>query len=52
MKMYLRKGYEGLGIGFKLVNYYATNYALSKEQFKKYCYIVQEKICYFMKIRI
>jgi len=44
----VRKGYEGLGIGFKLVNY-ATNYALSKEQCKKYCYIVQEKIYYFMK---
>jgi glucosamine-phosphate N-acetyltransferase len=35
----VRKGYEGLGIGFKLVNY-ATSYAVSKEGCKKillYC---------------
>jgi ribosomal protein S18 acetylase RimI-like enzyme len=35
----VRKGYEGLGIGFKLVDY-ATNYAVSKERCEKillYC---------------
>jgi len=35
----VRKGYEGLGIGFKLVGY-ATTYAISKERCKKillYC---------------
>jgi glucosamine-phosphate N-acetyltransferase len=35
----VRKGYEGLGIGFKLVDY-ATNYAVSKEGCEKillYC---------------
>jgi glucosamine-phosphate N-acetyltransferase len=35
----VRKGYEGLGIGFKLVDY-ATTYAISKERCKKillYC---------------
>jgi len=35
----VRKGYEGLGIGFKLVNY-ATNYTISNEGCKKillYC---------------
>ena len=35
----VRKGFEGLGIGFKLVDY-ATTYAVSKERCKKillYC---------------
>jgi glucosamine-phosphate N-acetyltransferase len=38
----VKKGYEGLGIGFKLVNY-ATNYAISKEQCKKILLYCSEK---------
>ena len=38
----VRKGYEGLGIGFKLVNY-ATNYAISKEGCKKILLYCSEK---------
>src|SRR5215210_3749792 len=38
----VRKGYEGLGIGFKLVNY-ATNYAISNEGCKKILLYCSEK---------
>jgi glucosamine-phosphate N-acetyltransferase len=38
----VRKGYEGLGIGFKLVNH-ATNYAISKESCKKILLYCSEK---------
>jgi glucosamine-phosphate N-acetyltransferase len=38
----VKKGYEGLGIGFKLVNY-ATNYAISKEGCKKILLYCSEK---------
>ncbi len=38
----VRKGYEGLGIGFKLVNY-ATNYAFSKEKCNKIILYCSEK---------
>jgi glucosamine-phosphate N-acetyltransferase len=38
----VRKGYEGLGIGFKLVNY-ATNYAVSNEGCKKILLYCSEK---------
>jgi glucosamine-phosphate N-acetyltransferase len=38
----VRKGYEGLGIGFKLVNY-ATNYASSNEDCKKILLYCSEK---------
>jgi glucosamine-phosphate N-acetyltransferase len=38
----VRKGYEGLGIGFKLVNH-ATNYAISKERCKKILLYCSEK---------
>ncbi len=38
----VRKGYERLGIGFKLVNY-VTNYAISKEGCKKILLYCSEK---------
>jgi glucosamine-phosphate N-acetyltransferase len=38
----VKKGYEGLGIGFKLVNY-ATNYAISKQGCKKILLYCSEK---------
>ena len=38
----VRKGYEGLGIGFKLVNY-ATNYAISNQDCKKVLLYCSEK---------
>ena len=38
----VRKGYEGLGIGFKLVNY-ATNYAISNQGCKKILLYCSEK---------
>lgn len=38
----VRKGYEGLGIGFKLVKY-ATNYAILKEGCKKILLYCSEK---------
>ena len=38
----VRKGYEGLGIGFKLVNY-ATNYAISNQDCKKILLYCSEK---------
>ena len=38
----VRKGYEELGIGFKLVNY-ATNYAISNEDCKKVLLYCSEK---------
>ena len=38
----VRKGYEELGIGFKLVNY-ATNYAISNEDCKKILLYCSEK---------
>jgi glucosamine-phosphate N-acetyltransferase len=38
----VRKGYEGLGIGFKLVDY-ANNYAISKESCKKILLYCSEK---------
>ena len=38
----VRKGYEKLGIGFKLVNY-ATDYAISKEGCKKILLYCSEK---------
>ena len=38
----VRKGYEGLGIGFKLVNY-ASDYAISKEGCKKILLYCSEK---------
>jgi len=38
----VRKGYERLGIGFKLVNH-ATNYAISKEGCKKILLYCSEK---------
>jgi glucosamine-phosphate N-acetyltransferase len=38
----VRKGYEGLGIGFKLVNY-ATNYARLNEECKKILLYCSEK---------
>jgi glucosamine-phosphate N-acetyltransferase len=38
----VRKGYEGLGIGFKLVNY-ATNYASSNEDQKNIVILFWEK---------
>jgi glucosamine-phosphate N-acetyltransferase len=38
----VKKGYEGLGIGFKLVNY-ATDYAVSKEGCKKILLYCSEK---------
>ena len=44
----IRKGYEGLGIGFELVNY-ATNYAISNQGCKKILLYCSEKIDHFMK---
>ena len=38
----VKKGYEGLGIGFKLVNY-ANDYAISKEGCKKILLYCSEK---------
>ena len=38
----VRKGYEGLGIGFKLVDY-ATNYAISNQGCKKILLYCSEK---------
>jgi glucosamine-phosphate N-acetyltransferase len=38
----VRKGYEGLGIGFELVNH-TTNYAFSKESCKKVLLYCSEK---------
>jgi glucosamine-phosphate N-acetyltransferase len=38
----VKKGYEGLGIGFKLVNY-ATNYAISNQGCKKILLYCSEK---------
>jgi glucosamine-phosphate N-acetyltransferase len=38
----VRKGYEGLGIGFELVNH-ATNYAILKESCKKVLLYCSEK---------
>jgi glucosamine-phosphate N-acetyltransferase len=38
----VRKGYEGLGIGFRLVDY-ANNYAISKESCKKILLYCSEK---------
>ena len=38
----VKKGYEGLGIGFKLVNY-ASDYAISKEGCKKILLYCSEK---------
>jgi glucosamine-phosphate N-acetyltransferase len=38
----VRKGYEGLGIGFKLVNH-ATNYAISKESCKDIALLFRKK---------
>jgi glucosamine-phosphate N-acetyltransferase len=46
----VKKGYEGLGIGFKLVNY-ATNYAISKEQCKKILlYCSQKNMLFYEKL--
>ena len=44
----VRKDYEGLGIGFKLVNY-ATNYAILNGGCKKILLYCSEKIGHFMK---
>ena len=44
----VKKGYEGLGIGSKLVTY-ATTYAISIEGCRKYCYIVPKRLNHFMK---
>ena len=44
----VRKGYEGLGIGFKLVNH-ATSYAISNEDCKKILLYCSEKNTPFMK---
>ena len=46
----VRKGYEGLGIGFKLVNY-ATNYAVSKEGCKKILlYCSRKNVVFYEKL--
>ncbi len=42
------KGYEGLGIGFKLINY-ATHHAISNQDCKKILLYCSEKIGRYRK---